>query len=440
MSKIEMEQGLLSVNEIDRRMVESHQLKNSKGSLVSVNAAMTENKEAILRATWKNQEIMEFRESFLRKNKVDFADGKKFPVKERDFSWNKAAQKCGHSSVKAAFREADSGSNFPGVLRAGVQSIVNSMYLTVPTTYESWTSTVTSSKDTELYAPLQGISFLREVGKKEQYGESGAAGLDIKLVNRKYGTIFAVEKELLEDDQTGQFAKQASLLGEYAKLAMEVIVYAKLAGNFANGNFASYSQMTVPHTETKETFEVNGYPFASKAAGGLFGGGFNRPDAFGLLNQANIQTGFIGLMNQLNILGLKMSVDPDTIIIGPKFRFDLAVLLNSSFYPSVPSATPGATGANFGINPIESIAKAVISRFMFDNNGLVTGSSSAWYICDSKKPFFTVQLREAAAVEQETPTSGQSFDRDIVRFRVSTRGNADYIDPRFIWQGSDGSV
>lgn len=440
MGKTEMEQGLLSVNEIDRRMIESHSLRNSKGGSVLVNTAMEENKKAILRATWKNKEIMEFRESFHRRHKIDFADAQKFPVMERDFNWNKVAQKCGHSSVKSAFREADSGSNFPGVLRAGVQSIVNSMYLSVPTTYEAWTSTVTSNKDTELYAPLQGISFLREVGKKEQYSESGAAGLDIKLVNRKYGTIFAVEKELLEDDQTGQFAKQASLLGEYAKLAMEVIVYAKLAGNFAGGVFAQYAEMTVPHTETQESNEVNGYPFSSASAGGLFGGGVNRPNTFGVLNQANIQAGFIGLMNQVNILGLKMSVDPDTIMIGPTYRFDLAVLLNSSFYPSVPSATPGATGANFGINPIESIAKAVISRFMFTNTGTVTGASTGWYICDSKKPFFTVQLREAAAVEQEAPTSGQSFDRDIIRFRVSTRGNADYIDPRFAWQGSDGSV
>lgn len=437
MSKIEMQQGLLNVGEIERKMIEAHSVTSTDGKkTITVNQANTANKSAILRATWKNQEIMDMRESFYSKHKFDFADAQKFPVMEHNFSWKKIAQKCGHPSVKAAFREADSGSNFPGVLRAGVQSIVNSMYLTVPTTYESWTSTVSSTKDTELYAPLQGISFLREVGKKEQYSESGAAGLDIKLVNRKYGTIFAVEKELLEDDQTGQFAKQASLLGEYAKLAMEVIVYAKLAGNFTGGVLAQYAQMTVPHTETQESFEVNGYPFSTN----LFGGGANRPGSFGVLNQANIQTGFIGLMNQLNILGLKMSVDPDTIIIGPHYRFDLAVLLNSSFYPSVSSATPGAVGASFAINPVESIAKAVISRFLFANNGTVTGSSTAWYICDSKKPFFTVQLREAAAVEQEAPTSGQSFDRDIVRFRVSTRGNADYIDPRFIWQGSDGSV
>ena len=154
-------------------------------------------------------------------------------------------------------KEADSALTFPQVLRAGVQAIVNSMYLTVPTTYEAWTTTVNSTKDTELYAPLHGISFPREVGKQEIYGESRAAGLDLKLVNRKYGELFSVEKELLEDDQTGQFAKQASLLGEYLRLVMEVIVYAKLAGKFTGGALAQYAQMTVPKLKlslrTKQT-------------------------------------------------------------------------------------------------------------------------------------------------------------------------------------------
>lgn len=428
--------SLLTVQEIEKSFLESRSVTKPNGTRLRINEAEEINTKQLKDNIWNNPEIRWMRESFQRKMKFDFADSKKFPVMERGFSWKKMANKMGYPNPTFALKEADSGSVFPQVLRAGVQAIVNSMYLTVPTTYEAWTTTVNSDKDTELYAPLHGVSFLREVGKKEQYGESFAAGLDIKLVNRKYGTIFGVEKELLEDDTTGQFAKQASLLGEYCREAMEVIVYAKLAGTFNGGVSASYAQMTVPNTETKPSNEVNGYPYSQS----FVGGGSNRPASFGVLTQPNIQTGFIALMNQLNLLGLKMSVDPDTIIVSPKYRFDLAVLLNSSFYPSQVSSTSGTTGQSFAINPIESIAKAVISRFIFNQNGVVNANSAAWYILDSKKPFFVSQMREAATVEQEAPTSGESFNRDVIRFKCSMRGNADFIDPRYCYQGSDGSV
>jgi phage major head subunit gpT-like protein len=433
---------MLTLNEIDK-MSEAGSLPNSAGKSVafvdrkSGVHALPQNVKAIKEATWNNNHILGFRESIEKKHGFDLADSKAFPVMESKFSWKKVAQKCGYRDVESAMREADSGSSFTQLLRAGVQTIVNNMYLTVPTTFESWTKTVASTKDTELYAPLHGVSFLREVGKQEIYSESRAAGLDLKLKNRKYGTIFAVEKELLEDDQTGQFAQQAGLLGEYCRIAMEVIVMAKLAGSFSGGALANYAGLVVPNTETKPSSETN-YPFTTSAAP-FVGGGYNRPTSFGVLNQANIQNGFIGLMNQLNLLGLKMTVDPDTIIVSPKYRFDIAVLLNSSFYPSQPGSA-GTTGTSFAINPIESIAKAVVSRFMFDNTGSVNSNSSAWYVLDSKKPFFIVQTRESASVTQENPQSGQSFDRDVVRFRCDMRGNADYIDPRFIWQGSDGSA
>lgn len=428
---------MLSLQEIEKS-IDAGSLTNSSGKKVSINESNHKNSLAIKKNVWENQEVRWMRESFQKKNGFDFADASKFPVMEAGFDWRKVANKCGYPSLDVAFKEADSGSAFVQVLRAGVQTIVNSMYMTVPTTYEAWTTTVNSKLNTELYAPLHGISFMREVGAQELYGESRAAGLDIKLVNRKYGTMFAVEKELLEDDQTGQFAKQAGLLGEYARLAMEVIVMAKTAGKFSGGALANYAGLSIPNTETQPSNEAN-YPFTSSAAP-FVGGGSNRPVSFGTLTQPNIQAGYIGLMNQLNLLGLKMQVDPQTIMIGPKYRFDLAVLLNSSFYPSQVSTSAGTTGSAFAINPIESIAKAVITRFMFDNTGSVSNNSSAWYICDSNKPFFVSQLRNAAEVTQEAPNAGQSFDRDVIRFKVTMRGNADYIDPRFMWQGSDGSV
>lgn len=428
---------MLSLDEI-KKMAESSRWSNKNGKTVLVNEARADNANRVAKNLWENPEIRWMRESFKKKMGFDFADRTKFPVMEDGFDWQRVAQKCGYPSLDVAFKEADSGSNFVQVLRAGVQSIVNAMYETVPTTFESWTTVVNSKKDTELYAPLHGVSFLREVGKQELYGESRAAGLDLKLKNRKYGTMYAVEKELLEDDQTGQFAKQTGLLGEYAKLAIEVIVMAKLAGKFTGGALAQYAELTIPATETQPSDE-SVYPWAPPATP-FVGGGSNRPATYTILTQPAIQAGFIALMNQKNKLGLKMNVDPNRLIIGPQWRFDAAVLLNSSFYPSQTGSTAGTTGSTFAINPIESIAALTISRFMFKNDATVDGTSKAWYLIDDKKPWFVAQIRQAAEVTQENPNAGESFNRDVIRFKVSLRANADHIDPRFAYQGNDGSV
>lgn len=429
--------SLLNLEEI-KKMSESESWTNEKGATVSVNASKPKNTKAIRENLWQGPEVKSYRESFQKKHGFDWADQKKFPVGDDRFSWKKYAQKLGHSSVESALREADSATSFTQVLRAGIQQLVNNSYETVPVTFDSWTSTVNSQRDTELYAPLHGISFMREVGKQELYSESYAAGLDIKLQNRKYGEIYAVERELLEDDQTGQFAKQAGLLGEYAKYCWEVIAYAKLAGKFTGGVKANYAGLIIPNTETQPSNEAN-YPFTSSAAP-FVGGGFNKPTSFTILNQAGIQDAFITMMGQKNLLGLYMNVDPKRLLISPKNRFTAAILLNSSFYPSVPSASAGTPGASFAINPIESIAALTISRFMFKNTGVVDPQSHAWYLIDDSKPCFVMQMRESASVLQEAPNAGESFNKDIIRFRLTMRGNGDWIDPRFCYQGNDGSV
>jgi len=372
-------------------------------------------KESLWRSEGEQSAINEMQNKF----GVDIRDPKAFPVMKNGF-FREAAKKL---------RESDSVTAFPGVLRAGVQSIVNAAYETVEVTFSDWAHVVTSTKLEELYAPIQGIGFPSQIGESEVYPEVGAAGLDIKLRNRKFGTMLAVNRELMELDQTGQFQKQAGLLGEYAKQVLEVYCYGKLAS--VSG--AKYANVSVPVSETKPADETT-YPWSTA----LVGGGSNRPASYGALTQANIQNGIIGLMNQLNLLGLKMSVNPRRLLISPYYRFDAAVLLNSGWYPT--GATAGAVGSVGAINPLQGILDLTASRFMFDQNGSVNASSKAWYIVDDSKPFFVCQVNVPSEVMLENPASGQSFDRDVIRFRLRVMANADFIDPRFAWRGSDGSA
>lgn len=387
---------------------------------------VAKNRAVIKEALYKNDEMLKLQASVKRILGVDFMKESEFPVNDSRFSWKK---------VKAKLAEADSASSFAQVLRAGVQTSVNGMYESTPTTQENWTHAIQSSKDTELYAPLHGISFPTELGRQEKYTESAAAGLDIKLKNRKYGTMYAVEMELIDDDQTGQFAQQAGRLGEYLKLVLEVLCYAKLA---SSASTMSYSNLVIPASETKPSSEAN-YPYAAAAAP-FVGGGYNKPASYGLATQANIQAGFQAMMVQKNLLGLRMLVQPDMIIAGPRYEFDLATILHSNYYPT--GATAGAVGGAFSINPLHGIADVTISRFIFrpDTGALDDGTATAWWLVDSKVPFFVLQIREGAVVEQEAPNSGAGFESDILRFKGRTRCNADFIDPRFVWLGDDGSV
>jgi len=363
------------------------------------------------------------RESLLRYG-VDISDDKQFPIMESNFSWKRLERKL---------READASGAFMQFLRAGVQNITNGMYEATATTFEEWVTVVSSNKDTELYAPNHGISFPKQVGPQEKYPEVGAAALDIQLKNLKFGSMYALTRELLDDDQTGSFQRQAGLLGQYMKLLTEVLCYGKLASESG----MQYQQYSVPTSETKPSLETN-YPWTTSAAP-FRGGGFNRPVSFGALNQANIQTGIQALMAQKNMQGILMQVSPSRLLVSPHYNFDSAVLMNSSYYPSG-AAAAGAVGGAFAINPLKSVLDVTVSRYLFDNAGAITGDSKAWYIVDDSKPWFILQMRESVAVEQEAVNSGSSFDIDVYRFKARARMNADHLDSRFAWKGSDGSV
>lgn len=386
----------------------------------------------ILKKTLReSQEQKSFRNTFKNLAGYEFDDADqlkesgKFPVTTPGFNWKKVQQ-----SLRSELKEADAASAYTQFLRGGVQTITNSMYESTPTTFEEWVTVVQSTKDTELYAPLHGVSFPRQVGPGERYPELQSAALDIKLQNRKYGSIYALQKELIEDDTTGQFQRQAGLMGEYMKLLTEVLCYGKLA-SVANMKYLDY---TVPVSETKPT-EESVYPWSTS----LVGGGFNRPASYQAFSQAAIQTGMQQLMIQKNKLGIIMNVTPNRILISPNFAFDAAVLLNSAYYPSG-AAAAGSTGGAFAINPIKGIADLTVARYMFDHLGASGNNSKAWYIVDDSKPWFILQVRESASVTQENPQSGNSFELDEIRFKVSGRMNADVIDPRFAWRGNDGSV
>lgn len=380
-----------------------------------------QNKKVLTSAMHSTENFKSLRESIKGSIGLDINDKAAFPVHSPSFSLKEMKKK--------AMREAVTGSSWPQLLRAGVQVAFNNLIEQYTgTTYNEWAHVIPSDKFTELYAPLHGISFLTERGPGQKFSEAQVAGLDLALNNREFGEILAIEQNLIEDDQTGQLQQLVGQLAEWTELLKEVYCLGKL-----NAIGGSYGGLSVPVSETYTT------AYASSAAP-FTGGGYNRPLAYGALNQANIQAGVESLMVQKNLLGLIMNVKAQGLLISPLKKFDAMVLMQSTNNPSVPSNSPGDNGGTFSINPIKSILDVIVSPYMFDQNGVANGLTSAWYILDKSKPWFVLQLRDPGSVIQENPESGQSFERKVQRNRLDIRLNCDFIDPRFVWQGSNGSA
>lgn len=375
------------------------------------------------------EETKAMRERIKRKYGIDpITDTEKFPVMKEGFSWKRF-----RSQLDEQLKEADSGTAFTQFLVAGLLQNVIGMYNLAKTSYADWvTVTPTNLKETPV-APLHGLSFPREVGEQMPYPVSGVAALSLKFVARKYGTMYEVTKELLEDDQSGQFKHQTGMLGEYLQLLTEVLVY----GRLASVTGSSYAGFVPGNSETQPSTETN-YPWTNSSAP-FVGGGFNKPTSFGAFTDANLKTAIETLSIQKNLLGIVLPVNANRILISPLYQFDAAVILNSAYYPAGAQAA-GVTGGAFSINPLKGLADTSITKFMPANSGAIGGLSKAWYVVDDSKPWFQLVVRSPVALEQENPLAGASFERDIYRFKANTRAIADFVDPRFAWQGSDGSV
>jgi hypothetical protein len=384
----------------------------------------------------KNNKVLEriFRESAEAKKYSDHCkekwgfDPHDKAMLQESFNWKKAAQKI------AAFREAEVSSGWVQLLRAGVQNIANNMFLTTPTSWQEWVTVVPSSKDTELYAPLESVGFPNEVPQGGLFPEVSTFGLDIKLQNRKFGSMFAISHEAQDDDQTGQLVQRAQQMGEYLKILTEVLVMSKLLSPSGGVTYLNYH---VPVSETQPSYEAT-YPWVPATAP-FTGGGFNRPASYGIISQANIQTGIQSLMTQKDALGNYVGVNPQKILHSPKRRFDVAILLNSTYYPAG-AQSAGVTGGAFAINSLQNVVEPIVCRWMPKSSGVIDGQAETWFLVDPSKPAFIMQMREGVSVVAEAPNSGEGFTRQIQRYRASMRGNADFISPLFMWLGNDGSV
>lgn len=359
--------------------------------------------------------------------KIDLAetdkDGTpKFDFNSQLFSWHGFREAA--YSVAKELREANAETTFGQLLRAGINNIANNWYQYAPTVHDKICTMTVSNKAVELYAPLHRGEVPRKLERGEEYKTTKVVGVDRQIVNSKFGSIFEVERELVDDDQTGQILQRARDGGQN----MALIENAYAANRFI-GAASSYAGQTITASTLSTIWS------ASLTAGS--GTTSNRLSTYAAFSLPNIQALDILLMDMQDLLGNIIMVSPDTLYVGTSLKFPALQMMNSAWYPSVNAMNIAGTTVSSDIgqmgayNVMQGLYNPVVDRFL-PKKAYAVGQSG-------RGPVF--QRRDPLEVVQENPASGPAFSADVFRFKCRARWEVDWIEsPRFWALGNDGSI
>lgn len=342
-------------------------------------------------------------ESIKRTVKIDAQD-LIAKMESDNFSFKRLKENCVANEHR--LREANAESAFGQLLRYGVQHFMFDAYKSVSDfVYPDLVSVRPSTNRQEWYAPLYGPEIPRDVPLGGSFEDSKVAGMDKELVNKKVGRMFSVERELVDDDQTGQIEQRATALGERLRYKEEADVMGVDVFTLSPLN-----RGIVGVAGTSYTTAIGNKPGAG----------------FANLTQAGLEAADIALHNMLDPIGNRIMVKPGTLLVSPADKFNAAKLLNSSLQPSVPSATTGATGYTMTVNPLQGLYALKVSRFL---------PANYWYLMEPKTsiPF---QDRDPLELMMEARDAGASFERDEYRWRVRRRYTTDVLEYRYIFCGN----
>lgn len=335
-------------------------------------------------------------------------------------------------------REAHPSVAFGQLLRVGVQMIANERYKRHAPTYEKIARKVPSTGRQEFYAPLFGAARPQEVKAGTPFRENGIKGQDIEIINRKFGAIESFERELWDDDRTGQISQRAGDMGEAARMWRDQYFSRRFIGTAST----DYRPTTIEASRwsgTNHNGDAITTPFSTvmyKVKGGADKG--NRPTAYGQFNIPRITDAFEALRQAADPLGQPIVVVPNVLLHSTFDEIAVRMFLKSTNFPATPglegetaaSASSGFMGGTFAANPFQGEFQPVC------NVHLVRG---VWALGEAQRGYYD-QERDPMEVVQEQPQSGDSFNLDAIRLRTRERWEQDWEDPRGWFLGNDGTA
>lgn len=310
----------------------------------------------------------------------------------------------------AELHEANAESSFGYLLKAAVQEYANDSYKDLPVVYPQLVTEINSKRRSEVYGGLYRPNLPKPVDAGEKFHDTSFKGFERELVNHKYGHIETFERELFDDDQTGQVRTRASNLGEGFKTFEEIYVLSRLFGA----------------ARTEEGIDIAASNWTDNGTPGCFTTALgNRPSTYTRLSQDGLEAAHITMRSMKDPLGRKFLVVPRFLLVSPEDEFTAYRILNSPLMANTATATTAAQ-----VNPLQGRYTPVSSPFV---------KAYAWLLGDMPRGF-VFQRRDPLEIIQESPNSGDSFRQEVYAFRARERFEADWIEPRFAYLGNNGDV
>ena len=332
--------------------------------------------------------------------------------------------------------EAQPGSAFAQLFRAGVLTSTQGWYQRTEVNYEKYTMMDTTNMRQAFYGPLYGSQFPTQTPEGQPYTDNQVQGQDIEFIPLKFMGGESFTREMFDDDQTGQIKQRMMNLGQSARQREELEIAGRLnnvALTFGNATVAlsTYTRLNAQGASVG--------PFSTTFYGTrgseLLG---NRPASFVQLSLPAIKVALTALQRAIDPQGVPLAVNPDVLVVSPYDSLNARAFMQSTLYPGI----QGQAGTTFN-TAASGLAGGVASdnflKGMLDVQTNIYMKPWSWNIgCKNKGLMFL--RRDPLEVTQELPNSGVSFSSDVMRFRSRGRWTGNWNDAGFWYQGNDGSV
>ena len=316
----------------------------------------------------------------------------------------------------ADIKEAMNRDDFRTFMNKGLKGLLVGAYdrANQKATYQEITVSDTSNSDRENYPSMGSPAIPLPIQEGEAYKQLAPGSPDdIPVTNFKYGGILELTEEAGDDDQTPgkQLRKQAQKLGAGSVKLKDIVFYSLLT---SNGTI------------------YDGQNFFSLNHPGYTGGAAR-------VNNDNIYTNVTmsanALATALGIIGLWEGADPDEdldvtpekIVCGLRLQQTAFGLTNADLLPFAMAAGPlgpGATVSGGMPNAMKGKLGVTVSH------RLDKVAPLDWYI-KTDFPGILYQTRKGMVVTQEAMNAGETFIRDLLRWKISERFGRKVINWRW---------
>lgn len=284
--------------------------------------------------------------------------------------------------------------NYARLLEPGLRKIFFETYKEKPQQFSQVLNILSSKKAIETDLRMGGFSMWNEKGTTDSTEYEDPTETDtVQYRHKTFSKGFIVEKELVDDEQYTQINKMPKALGRAARSTLETHA-AKIFNDAFTGSSLNYK----------------GEPLISATHKRLDGGVSTNHIGTLALTEANVETAFKLAREQVDETGLKIQMNPKTLVVPGGLEFTAEKIAKSIQLPGT---------ANNDINPMRGRFQVVVLDYLTDDNN--------WFLVDPDLHQLNFFWRERLSFKTTT-----DFDTDQAKYKGRMRFSYGWSDHRGI--------